>query len=120
MRFHRPHEKRLHILNQQLIDRDILLHDASLFRKPLILLQNDSSLWALSPVQDFGERSTNFGHVIRIGEVVHQRIQFFLQTTKALEDGDPGLIDRHELVERHTLDGFAFLNDVLCEEIALS
>lgn len=120
MSLHCPNEKRLNILDQQLIDRDILLHRPDLIRKPFILLEDQPGLWALNPVQNFRERSIGLRYMIGLSEALQECLELILQAAKALEDCDPGLIDRDELVERHPFDGFSLLHDVLSKQIALS
>jgi hypothetical protein len=54
------------------------------------------------------------------GQAIQNNIQLFFQTMKALENRNPGLIDRDERLERHAFDGVSLLNDVVCKEVTLN
>ena len=74
----------------------------------------------LSPAYNFRQRSSVFRHEIGDCQAIQDIIQLLLQTVKALENRDPGLIDGDERLERHAFDGVSFVNDVLREEVALN
>ena len=120
MSFSCAHQERLNIVDQDLVHPDILFDRPNFFRQALILLQDDSSLWTLSSVEDFGNRSIGHRYLIGIREIFNQQIEFLFQPVKGLKDRDPELVDGKEFAEGHPFDGLSFLDDILREEIALS